>query len=344
MVRQSTFLGLREDKRAEEIVRDPKGPGQSAEASSAPQKKPLPRIERDGSTLVAGIRISNAEKVYWPDNGMTKLDLARYDAEVAAHALPHLGNRPLSLVRCPEGIAGEHFFQKHHSRGMPAAIHHMPVAEKGQTKTALFITDVGGLVALAQFGVLEIHPWGSTVAAVETPDRLTFDLDPDEGLPWEQVVEAALAMRAELTALGLESFVKTTGGKGLHVVVPIAPKLGWDDAKAFTKAVAQAMVDEAPQRFTANLAKRARHGRVFIDYLRNGRGATAVGAFSTRARPGATVAAPLSWAELESGARPDRFTIATMPQRLAEQRSDPWDGFLTLKQTIGAKARRRLQL
>jgi bifunctional non-homologous end joining protein LigD len=171
---------------------------------------------------------------------------------------------------------------------------------------------------------------------------LTFDLDPDEGLPWERMIEAALTTRALLAELGLESFPKATGGKGLHLVVPVTPRLAWAEAKAFAKSAAERLVAAAPERFTANMSKRARRGKIFVDYLRNGRGATAIGAFSTRARPGATVAAPLSWAEVEGGTRSDAFTLSTLPQRLAAEKADPWAGFFAVKQSITAAARRRI--
>jgi bifunctional non-homologous end joining protein LigD len=341
-VRQAVFLGLREDKAAREVVIDR---GAAMKASAARRSSAAPAaLAWDGSTEIAGVRISNAEKVLYPEHGITKLDLATYYAEIADWALPHLANRPLALVRCPEGVAGECFFQKHLSEGMPEAIRHIEIVEDDGPETALYVDDAAGLVSLVQMGVLEIHPWGSTVERLETPDRLIFDLDPEEGLAWECVVEAAFAMKDTLAKIGLESFAKTTGGKGLHVVVPITPRLAWEDAKAFTKAVAESLVAAQPDRYTANLAKRARRGKIFIDYLRNGRGATAVGAFSTRARPGAPVSAPLSWREIESGIHSGHFTIATLPRRLAKLRKDPWDGFLPLKQSITAAARRKLGL
>jgi len=188
--------------------------------------------------------------------------------------------------------------------------------------------------------VLEIHPWGSTVEKLETPDRITFDFDPDVGLPWERVTEAAIEMREALLGVGLQSFPKTTGGKGLHVVVPVTPKLGWDAIKDFSKWVAERFTSTYPDRFTTNMAKRARTGRIFIDYLRNGRGATAVGAYSARARPGALVATPLSWDEVESGIKPDRFTVSTVPDRMKRLKSDPWADIYQLAQSISAKVRR----
>jgi bifunctional non-homologous end joining protein LigD len=258
---------------------------------------------------------------------------------VADAMLPHVVRRPLSLLRCPEGIAGERFFQKHAMPGMPKDIAATPVPMKDAVESYVMIEDARGLVALAQMGVLEIHPWGSTIDRLEQPDRLIFDLDPDEALGWERVVAAALTVRAALDKLGLASFAKTTGGKGLHVVVPIKPALDWDTAKEFSRALVARLADAEPRLYTLSMAKAARRGKVFIDYLRNGRGATAVAAYSTRARPGATVSAPLSWQEVESFIRSEHFTLLTMPQRLRAA-PDPWADLPTTKQAISAAARR----
>jgi bifunctional non-homologous end joining protein LigD len=248
----------------------------------------------------------------------------------------------LTLVRCPEGQGAACFFQKHVGSGVPKAVGTVDVAEKeGGTGTYLVIENVDGLVSLVQMGVLEIHPWGATVDDIEHPDRLIFDLDPDVGLPWDRIVEAALGLRKLLADLGLETFAKTTGGKGLHVVLPVKPELGWDEAKGFTKAVAEAFAAAEPERYTAVMAKRARKGRLFIDYLRNGRGNTAVGAFSTRARPGATVSVPVSWDEVEAGIRSDAFTIETLPERLRKLKKDPWPGWAKATQQSLAAAVRR---
>jgi bifunctional non-homologous end joining protein LigD len=190
--------------------------------------------------------------------------------------------------------------------------------------------------------VLEIHPWGSTIGNLETPDRVTFDLDPDEGLPWPRVTEAAVEIREALLGIGLKSFAKTTGGKGLHVVVPLTPKLQWDEAKAFTKWVADTLVAQSPGQFTANQTKKARQGRIYIDYLRNGRGATAVGAYSPRARPGAPVSTPLFWEEVENGMRPEAFTVETVPDRLAKLGADPWAEIGKIRQSVSAAVRRHV--
>jgi bifunctional non-homologous end joining protein LigD len=333
VLRHAAFLGFRDDKAPEEAVI---APGVVPAAKEAVPKK------KAAAAAPARVRLSNEDKVLYPGSGFTKGDLGRYYETIAEYALPHLAHRPLTLVRCPEGQGAACFFQKHVGSGVPKAVGTVDVAEKeGGTGTYLVIENVEGLVSLVQMGVLEIHPWGSTVDDIEHPDRLIFDLDPDVGLPWDRIVEAALGLRKLLDDLGLETFAKTTGGKGLHVVLPVKPELGWDEAKGFTKAVAEAFAAAEPERYTAVMAKRARKGRLFIDYLRNGRGNTAVGAFSTRARPGATVSVPVSWDEVEAGIRSDAFTIETLPERLRKLKKDPWPGWAKATQQSLAAAVRR---
>ncbi len=340
VLRHAAFLGLREDKEAREVVRDmPSSTRPAQPAKPARQQAPV-AIARDGSTVFEGVRLTHADRVLYPERGITKLDLARYYADVADWALPHLADRPLSLVRAPNGQGGELFYQKHAGASVPEAVIRIEI----DGEIHLAIKDLAGLLSLVQIGVLEIHPWGSTTDKLEKPDRITFDLDPDEGLPWERVTEAALEIRDVLTGLGLQSFVKTTGGKGLHVVAPITPRLGWEEVKNFTKAVAEDLAAHQPQRYTANQSKRARRGRIYIDFLRNARGATAVGAYSSRARPGATVSTPLFWNEIEAGTRPEGFAVATLPSRLALLESDPWAEIGKLRRSITAAARRKLGL
>ncbi len=339
VLRHAAFLGFREDKSGAEIVRDAEMP---APAASPAESKPMTarRVARGGSSEFAGVRLTNPDRVLYPQEGITKLDLARYYADIRDWALPHLAHRPLSVVRCPTGLGGESFFQKHASAGTPKAV--VPIEIDGETHLA--IEDLAGLVALVQIGVLEIHPWGSTVDNVEQPDRITFDLDPDIGLPWSQIAAAALEIRDALTGFGLHSFAKTTGGKGLHVVVPLIPELGWDEVKSFTKAVADHIAAQHPQRYTTNQTKRARQGRVYIDYLRNARGSTAIGAYSTRARPGAPVSTPLFWSEVEEAVRSEGFTVASVPTRLKTLKSDPWAEIGSVRQKISAAVRRKLGL
>src|SRR6266852_4073548 len=377
ILRHSSFEGLREDKSAVEVVYH-HAPGNNPQAAdpdrpttisrpnhppTSPRPLPIPPPQagegrvgvgegegvstsmtraRDGSISFEGVRLTNPDRVLYPDCGITKLALAQYYAAIKDWALPQLANRPLSLVRCPEGYDKECFYQKHVMSGVPDVVGRVQITEKSSTDTYLVIENAAGLSAMVQLSILEIHPWGSTAAKLETPDRITFDFDPDVGLPWEHVTAAALEMREALLGIGLQSFAKTTGGKGLHVVVPVAPKLGWDAVKEFAKWVAERFVAHHPDRFTANMAKRARQGRIFIDYLRNTRGATAIGAYSPRARPGAPVATPLSWEEVERGVKPDAFTVESVPDRLAKLKADPWAEMATLRQSLSARIRREI--
>jgi bifunctional non-homologous end joining protein LigD len=248
-------------------------------------------------------------------------------------------------VRCPAGRKSACFFQKHVGAYVPDEVRRVEIPdgvgtashEEGSS-TYLVIDDPKSLVAVAQMGVLEVHPWGSTMAALECPDRLVFDLDPDPSVPFARVVEAALLLRTELRAVGLESFLKTTGGKGLHLVIPVEPEHDWDVVKPFTRAFAEAMVAKLPELFTLAMLKKNRTDRIFLDYLRNGRGATAIAPYSTRARKGATVAAPIEWDEATQRLDPGAFTLETVPGRLAELARDPWAELAATRQRIGKGA------
>jgi bifunctional non-homologous end joining protein LigD len=237
----------------------------------------------------------------------------------------------LSLLRCPSGVSAQCFFAKHAWHGLGGGTREIEVGEK---EPMLAIDNLEGLLGLVQAGVVEIHPWGSTVDHLEKPDRLIFDLDPGEDVPWTAVIEAAREVRARLEGEGLKSFVKTSGGKGLHVVVPVEPRTDWDTAKAFTAALATAMAKSRPDRYLATMAKKARVGRIFIDYVRNSRGQTAVAAYSTRAFPQATVSTPLDWSELSEGIRADHFKIDNLRQRLDVLKQDPWHDIGKLKQRL----------
>jgi bifunctional non-homologous end joining protein LigD len=333
ILRHASFQGLREDKSPKEVVYDP---------ATAATGEPIAARARDGSMMFERVRLTHPDRLLYPEDTLTKLDLARYYRAVADWALPNLAHRPLTLVRCPGGQGNPCFYQKHLGKGAPDAIGHVDITEDGETVAYPVVEDLAGLIGLVQMNVIELHPSGATTQKLDTPDRITFDLDPDEGLAWPRVTEAAIEIRAALLAIGLQSFVKTTGGKGLHVVVPLQPKLGWGEVKAFTKWVADQFVAQSPGKFTANQAKRARHGRIYIDYLRNSRGATAIGAYSPRARQGAPVSTPLFWEEVEKGVRPEGFTVATVPQRLAALDTDPWAEIGTLRQSISAAVRRRM--
>lgn len=284
----------------------------------------------------AAPRLTHPDRVLYPELGITKLDLARYYAEVAPFLLPHAAGRPLTLVRCPRGRTGPSFFQKHPGRGTPEAIQRVPVRESGGVADSMVIADAEGLAGLVQLGALEIHAWGSRARDLEHPDQLTFDLDPGPGVPWRDVVAAARAVRDRLLQLGLQSFAKTTGGKGLHVVAPIAPRASWDQAKAFARALALELVAREPDRYLAKASKTARRGRIFLDYLRNARGATAICPYSTRAREGAPVATPVAWSEVTARLEPARFTLLSVPRRLAKLARDPWEGYTKVRQSLPA--------
>jgi bifunctional non-homologous end joining protein LigD len=279
-----------------------------------------------------GVRLTHPDRVYYPDLGLTKLDLALYYVSIADAVLPYLEGRALTLVRCPDGVGGETFYQKKAGFWTPPQLLRFPVPAKSEEH--LFVDSVPGFVALAQAGILEVHPWNSRVSRLEEP----FDLDPDEALPFSRVAAAARAVRALLRERGLESFVKTTGGKGLHVCVPLQPERGWEELEEFTRAVATRLARDEPSGFTANIAKAQRKGKVFVDYLRNVRGANAVGVFSTRAREGAPVAVPVDWDELDRLSSPADFTVAEVPLRVLEQGSgkaaDPWAQYRSLKQRV----------
>lgn len=323
-VRQAAFKGLREDKPAKEVTAEPQAPA-STTAS-------LPKAKARGKdkVVVAGVTISSPDKVLWPARdgrpAVTKADLARYYEMAADRILPHVADRPVSIIRAPEGIEGETFFQRHAMAGHSPRLKLIDVKER---KPYVGVVDVGGLVAIGQSGGLELHPWGCRPGDPETPDQITFDLDPDEGLDFDDVIAAARLLKPRLEDLGLTPFVKTTGGKGLHVVVPIKSdgrsRVEWDQAKAFAKAVSEALKTEHPGRFTTTLAKKARGGKIFLDYLRNGRMATAVAPWSPRARPGAGVAFPLSWGQVKKGLDPAAFTLRDAATLL--KKPDPWKDF-----------------
>jgi bifunctional non-homologous end joining protein LigD len=344
LLRQASFRGLRLDKDASEVVR-------AAAPSAAPRRPPRRAAARavvsvgaaPQDAVVAGVRVTHPARTVYPDDGVSKLDVARYYETVAGWMLPHVAKRPLSLVRCPLGLAGESFYQREVGEGFPEAVRGITVGEGKSQDHAIVVGDVGGLVSLAQMGVLEIHAWGCRADDPGRPDRLIFDLDPGPGILWGDVVESALFVRRFLEGLGLRSFVKTTGGKGLHVVVPVVRKALWPEAKAFTKGVADALVKIAPRNFVATISKAQRDQRIFIDYLRNQPGATAVAAYSTRARNGATVSTPLAWDELTPKLDARALNVRSVPGRLAEMEADPWEGFGELRQSITAAMQRAVQ-
>lgn len=323
IMRHAAFQGLREDKRPEEVKLE------------TPRTAPAaPRAQE------ARIALTHPDRLYWPDEGVTKQGLADYYTEVWPHIGPFLINRPLALLRCPGGIFGEHFFQKHAWKGMNENI--VLVRDPTDEEPLVSIRDLDGLLGLVQAAVLEIHPWGSTVRNLERPDMIIMDLDPGPGVAWSQVIEAAHETRDRLKAAGLAAFVKTSGGKGLHVVAPLKPSTEWPEIKAFTKAIADRMAADSPDRFVSTIAKAKRQRKILIDYLRNQRGATAVAAYSTRARPGAAVSMPLSWEELSPAIGPAYYTVDNALKRLAALGTDPWADFRAAAAPLEKpKARRR---
>lgn len=332
-LRHPVFRGLREDKNPGEVVLGG-DPGRAAgleveirRVADAGRPPAVPVARRDAGDVVAGIRLTHAGRVVYPEQGVTKLHLARYYEQVAEAVLPQLSRRPLALVRCPGGSAESCFFQRHPPEGLSAAVGRVPVEESGGRATHLYVDSLEGIVALVQVGVLELHCWGSRVDALERPDLIVLDLDPGPGVTWARLLEGALSLKARVERLGLTSFPKLTGGKGLHLVVPVAPERDWDTVKRLSRALAEAEARERPDRFTSNMSKRRREGRIFIDYLRNGRGATAIAPYSTRARAGVPVAVPVGWEELDPASRSDRYSIDTVRRRLAALRRDPWAGF-----------------
>ncbi|BEV15422.1 DNA ligase D [Herbaspirillum sp. DW155] len=333
ILRHGSFVALREDKEPEDIVRETPhaAPDDTSEAAEpAPPAHSSRRSAEDLSrpVMAAGVKLTHPGKILFPDTGLTKLELARYYQNAAPWILPELKQRPLSLVRCPDGHAGKCFFQKHTGQGMPDAIETIEVPEGEGTAHYMMVNDVAGLVATVQMGVLELHAWGATGGALDKPDRVVFDLDPAPGVPWATVVEGAQLVRGLLQEIGLACFLKTSGGKGLHFMVPIRPEHGWDVVKDWAHRVAAHLARLLPDRFIARMSKAAREGKIFIDYLRNAPGATTVVAYSVRARDGAPVSVPITWEELEQGMQADHFQVSTMPRRLQSlSRSDPWADF-----------------
>lgn len=311
------------------------------------QKPAAPASARSAlakSAARPAVTLSHLDRVLYPEQGLTKRDLADYYRKVADLMLPHIAERPLSLVRCPAGESGQCFYQKHVGAGTPAALQQIPVTENKGTAIYAGVNDRSGLLALVQLGVLEIHPWGSRADDLEHPDRIIFDLDPDPKVAWPAVIAAAIDIRQRLQAMGLRGFAKLTGGKGIHVVLPVARRLDFAATRAWSKAFVDIMVKDDPDKFTANMAKAARSGRIFIDYLRNSRGATAVAPYSTRARASAPIAIPVDWDELKSGLKADDFTVATIDDRLRPGFRDPWAELPRIRQSITAKARQAVGL
>lgn len=317
-LRHPSYLGLREDKKPEAVV---------LETEHHAGELPAPAT----STVV----ISNRDRIIYPESNVTKGQLADHYAAVAEIMLPWIGNRPISLVRCPQGRAKQCFFQKHDAGSFGETVHHIGIVEKdGHEEPYLYIDDADGLMTCVQMGTIEFHGWGARIEDVEKADRLIFDLDPDEGLDFEAVREAAFQFRDILKSMGLETFPMVTGGKGVHVIAPLTPKAEWPQVKDFAHRLAQAVAQNDPRHFTAALAKARRKGRIFVDYLRNQRGATAVMPYSARTRAGASVAAPISWGEMKTIDSPAHFHIGDALELIRRARSKALMGWGRADQTL----------
>jgi bifunctional non-homologous end joining protein LigD len=345
LVRQGSFKGLRSDKPPGEIVKErvmPKAEAvkdAKAELRSSGKARPARSKPDSDADEIAGVHITHPDRVLFATQGVTKRGLIDYYLSVAEVMLRHIAGRPLALVRCPQGSGKECFFQKHASPGWPDLFTKTRIKEKSGSDDYLYIEDERGLVAAVQMGVLELHIWGSRADRVERPDRMVFDLDPDEGLAFSKVKDAARELKDRLAKLGLESFPMATGGKGIHVVLPLQRKHDWDEHRSFAEALARLMAEDSPERYVANMSKAKRRGKIFIDYLRNQRGATAIAPYSTRARPGAFVALPVSWKALSALKDAHPANVANAARKIARS-DDPWAGYHKLRQTLPSSKRR----
>jgi bifunctional non-homologous end joining protein LigD len=320
VLRHPTFLGLRDDKSPKEVRLE------KAEA------RPKPSAAR--KAIHDDYPLTNPDKVLYPKDGITKRELLDYYALVAERMLPHVGNRPLTLFRCPNGVGKPGFFQKHPGKGTPEGMRSISIRESEGKAPYSVIDDAWGLFGLLQLGALEIHTWGSRADDFEHPDLLVFDIDPDPSVDWKATVDCAFELRTVFESAKLESFVKTTGGKGLHVCIPIEPDLDWEKIKDFSARIAEALVRRSPQKYVATVSKAKRKGKILIDYFRNSRGATFIAPYSTRARDGAPVAVPLEWDELTPRLKPSDFTVRTLKRRLDQHKHDPFERMVKVRQRL----------
>jgi bifunctional non-homologous end joining protein LigD len=349
-LRHPVFHGLREDKEPESVVleqskpapnnskeqrKQGQDPPKSSSKSSSNQTSNSKGSQKNSRGEVGRVSISNPDREVFPSANITKLELAEYFSRIAEHMLPFLANRPLSLVRCPRGREEKCFFQKHFADAVPEFVHITKIEEKKGRAPYSYVDDADGLVSLAQWGVIEFHPWGSRVDRTDRPDVLIFDLDPNPDVKWEEVLGATFLVRDILeNELDLQTFVKTSGGKGLHVYVPIQRYSGWEEAREFTKNVSEAVKRRNPDKFVTVSTKAKREGKIFIDYLRNGRGATSVAPFSPRARECAPVSVPIGRHEISPDLRADQYTLENIFKRLGALKEDPWKDFFDVKQRI----------
>lgn len=335
LLRQPSLKTLRMDKSPDDLRDSDRAPAAPAAKKPRGTRKASPKASAKAATSDA-IVITHPDRVVFPDDGITKQQVVDYYRAVMPWMLPAIADRPTSTIRCPGGIGAQCFFQKH----VMAGLEHVGTAklkeETGAQAVYLYPRDEAGLIELVQFGAVEFHPWGSHVEAPDIADRVVFDLDPGDDVAWPRVVAAARMVRGFLDQLGLVSFVRTTGGKGLHVVVPLNPGADWDTVKTFARGFAEAMAALHPLEFVATATKRFRRGKIYVDYLRNGRGATAVASYSLRSRPGAPVAVPLRWEELGKVKSGSAFDLHSVPKRLARLKKDPWEGIDKVKQSLAS--------
>jgi bifunctional non-homologous end joining protein LigD len=361
-IRHPSFKGLREDKSPDEVIEEvPMNAGDNEAGAAGAATTPSAAATPSGAATTGvapepdapaksatgliddGVAITHPDRVFWPTPGVTKSDLIAYYGRVAERMLPFVIDRPISMVRCPSGVEdGEAepprrggapgcFFHKHPSGDFPGPVGRVTITESAGPAPYLTITGPGSLTALAQMGVLEIHIWGCTWPDIERPDLMVFDLDPAPGVEWQALADGARLVREVLGSVHLESFVKTTGGKGLHVVAPVTPNEGWKEVGQFCRRVAEIMAELSPDSFTANMSKAKREGKIYVDYVRNNRGSTSIAPFSTRAKEQATVSVPLEWSELGGRVRPDSFTVETLDKRLRRLKDDPWAGYFEVR-------------
>jgi bifunctional non-homologous end joining protein LigD len=336
LLRQPRFIGLREDVAPEEV-----------ESSGALLEEAVPaaasaRHAGEGAIEIEGTELTHPERILYPEQGVTKLALARYYESIHEWVLPYLAHRPLVLLRCPEGRPESAddkpcFYQKHLPRTQARSVPRIAIREEEEAGDYVYVRSLADLLVLVQHDVLEFHVWGCRVEDVERPDLLVFDLDPAPEVAWAEVVRTARGLRERLQQLGLTAFPRTTGGKGLHLVVPLQPDADWHTVKNFARAVAERHAQDEPRLLTANMSKSKRRGKIFLDYLRNIRGSTAIASYSPRARPHAPVAVPLRWDELSVALRSDHYTVETLPRRLRALKADPWEGFFEAAVPLGAE-------
>jgi bifunctional non-homologous end joining protein LigD len=350
-LRHPSYKGLREDKRPDEVALE-KEESPAGDVPPVEKTEPARRGKNTARTMtsgkssakskIAGVSLSNPDRILYPEQGVTKLQLALFYKEIADWILPHVVRRPLTLVRCPQGHQNECFYQKHLEEALPETMRGVTIREKEGEGIYIVIDDLPGLISLVQLGVLEIHPWGARDDDVERPDMMVFDLDPGPDVPWDAVIRAARLLHDRLDKLRLTNFLKTTGAKGLHVVVPLERRAGWEEVKAFSKALVEDVVKAEPHNYVATMSKAKRKGKIFIDYVRNSRGATSIAAYSTRARSGAPVSTPIGWNELSADLPSDAFNIHNLPARLRNLRKDPWESYFEVRQSIAQSMKTRL--